>query len=132
MFVDASVIVAILTSEDTAEGLSKALDGRKGCITSHVAVWEAAASISRKTERPASEELRHVLLFLDLAKIEIMADDIGILETAVAAFDRYGQRSGHLANLNLGDCFAYAFAKQKHMPLLFTGKDFAFTDVNDR
>jgi ribonuclease VapC len=130
MFVDASVIVAILTGEETAQSLSKALDGRQGCITSHIAVWEAAASISRKTGRPASGELRQVLLFLDLAEIAIVAADTGTLEMAVAAFDRYGRRSGHLANLNLGDCFAYAFAKQKNLPLLFIGKDFTFTDVN--
>lgn len=131
MFVDASVIVAILTSEETAQALSQALDGRDGCITSHIAVWEAAASISRKTERPGREELRQVMLFLELAKVDIVPSDTGTLEIAIAAFDRYGRRSGHLANLNLGDCFAYAFAKQKNMPLLFTGKDFAFTDVND-
>jgi ribonuclease VapC len=131
MFIDASVIVAILTSEETAQRLSAALDGRPGCVTSLIAVWEAAASISRKTERPASEELQQVYLFLELAEVEIIPGDTGTLEIAVAAFDRYGRRSGHPANLNLGDCFSYAFAKQKSMPLLFTGKDFAFTDIND-
>jgi len=29
----------------------------------------------------------------------------------------------------MGDCFAYALAKQKDLPLLFKGNDFAATDV---
>jgi ribonuclease VapC len=130
MFIDASVIVSILTGEETAPGLSSALDGREGCITSAIAVWEAAASISRKTERPARDELRPIYAFLELVKAKIVFGDLETLETAVAAFDRFGRRSGHPANLNLGDCFSYAFAKRRNVPLLFAGKDFQFTDVN--
>ena len=33
------------------------------------------------------------------------------------------------AQLNFGDCFAYALAKDKAEPLLFKGGDFAHTDV---
>ena len=35
----------------------------------------------------------------------------------------------HPAELNLGDCFAYALAKERGEPLLFKGDDFAQTDV---
>jgi len=28
-----------------------------------------------------------------------------------------------------GDCFAYALARQRRLPLLFTGDDFARTDI---
>jgi ribonuclease VapC len=35
----------------------------------------------------------------------------------------------HPANLNFGDCFAYALAKDNSAPLLFKGNDFGQTDV---
>jgi ribonuclease VapC len=47
---------------------------------------------------------------------------------AVAAFLRYG-KGRHPAALNFGDCMAYAVAQAEAMPLLFTGEDFARTDV---
>ena len=125
MFVDASAIVAILTDKLEA----RALEAAKAAITSPIAVWETAASISRKTARRAEAELADVLSFLDLAEIVIAPVDMMVTAAAVAAFDRYGRRSGHRADLNMGDCFAYAFAKRGNMPLLYKGKDFAFTDV---
>jgi ribonuclease VapC len=35
----------------------------------------------------------------------------------------------HRAGLNLGDCFAYALAKEKGETLLFKGNDFCHTDI---
>jgi ribonuclease VapC len=35
----------------------------------------------------------------------------------------------HPAGLNLGDCFAYALARETGLPLLYVGQDFAKTDV---
>ena len=48
---------------------------------------------------------------------------------ALAAYARYGKGSGHPARLNLGDCFAYAMAKQHGVPLLYKGDDFSQTDL---
>ena len=48
---------------------------------------------------------------------------------ALGAFDRFGKGSGHPARLNLGDCFAYAMAKQHGVPLLYKGDDFSQTDL---
>jgi ribonuclease VapC len=42
---------------------------------------------------------------------------------------RYGKGSGHPAQLNFGDLFAYALAKSRDIPLLFKGNDFAHTDI---
>jgi ribonuclease VapC len=36
---------------------------------------------------------------------------------------------GHPARLNLGDCFAYAVAKNHGTSLLFKGEDFNQTDI---
>jgi ribonuclease VapC len=35
----------------------------------------------------------------------------------------------HAVALNFGDCFAYALAKVRGVPLLFKGTDFGLTDV---
>ncbi len=48
---------------------------------------------------------------------------------ARAAYRDFGKGSGHPAGLDLGDCFAYALAKDTGEPLLFKGKDFVHTDV---
>lgn len=45
------------------------------------------------------------------------------------AYRDFGKGSGHPAQLNFGDCFAYALAKVTGEPLLFKGSDFGHTDV---
>jgi ribonuclease VapC len=49
-------------------------------------------------------------------------------EIACEAFRRYG-KGRHPAALNIGDCFAYALAREIGEPLLFKGADFAATDI---
>lgn len=41
----------------------------------------------------------------------------------------FGKGSGHPAQLNFGDCFAYSLAKATGEPLLHKGADFGQTDV---
>jgi ribonuclease VapC len=45
------------------------------------------------------------------------------------AYRDFGKGSGHPAQLNFGDCFAYALAKVTGEPLLFKGNDFSQTDI---
>ncbi|HEX2891440.1 type II toxin-antitoxin system VapC family toxin, partial [Vineibacter terrae] len=63
---------------------------------------------------------------LDARTISI-TPEIGM--AAIAAHARYGKGRGHKAQLNLGDCFAYACAKHLRMPLLCVGNDFIHTDI---
>ena len=48
---------------------------------------------------------------------------------ARVAYQQFGRGSGHPARLNMGDCFAYALARDLGEPLLFKGGDFALTDI---
>lgn len=48
---------------------------------------------------------------------------------AIDASARYGKAVGHVADLDFGDCFAYACAKSLGVPLLYKGNDFANTDL---
>ena len=47
---------------------------------------------------------------------------------ALEAFRLFG-KGRHRADLNYGDCMAYALAKSTGLPLLFKGNDFVHTDV---
>lgn len=64
-------------------------------------------------------------LFSEL-QIAIVPFDEEQLAIARAAFRAY---SAGRHGLNFGDCFAYALAKARNLPLLFKGEDFAATDV---
>jgi ribonuclease VapC len=46
-----------------------------------------------------------------------------------AAYRDYGKGSDSPAQLNFGDCFAYALARATGEPLLFKGNDFSQTDI---
>ncbi len=50
-------------------------------------------------------------------------------EVALDAAARYGTGWGHPAQLNLGDCFAYAVAARHGAALLFMGDGFNRTDI---
>jgi PIN domain len=62
------------------------------------------------------------------AGIEIVPVTASQVRIARDAYRRFG-RGNHPASLNFGDCFAYALAKERDLPLLFKGSDFARTDV---
>jgi ribonuclease VapC len=48
---------------------------------------------------------------------------------AIDALRRYG-RHRHRADLNMGDCFAYAYAKDLGVAMLCKGSDFVHTDID--
>lgn len=129
MFVDASAIVAILTREPEADELADLLDAAPAPITSPIAFFEAALGICRKRQASVEEAEEDVRDFLEVAGIELVPITAKEAETALSAFSRYGKGRGHPAQLNLGDCFAYAVAKNHRRTLLFKGDDFNQTDI---
>jgi len=64
--------------------------------------------------------------FLALAAVQLSAIEP---RAALEAHSRYGKGTQHPAQLNLGDCFAYAQAKSAQAALLLKGNDFSKTDV---
>jgi len=129
MFVDASAIVAILTREAEADALADVLESARSPITSPIAIFEAALGICRKRHASVEEAEEDVRQFLDMAGVRAVPITAREAETALAAFSRYGKGRGHPAQLNLGDCFAYAVAKNHRTALLFKGEDFDKTDI---
>ena len=63
-----------------------------------------------------------------LAKLTIYVAEMVDYRDVLEAHARFG-RGNHRAKLNLGDCFAYALAKQLDAPLLYKGGGFARTDI---
>lgn len=129
MFVDASAIVAILTREPDADALADVLESARAPITSPIAIFEATLGVCRKRHASVEEVEEDVREFLGVAGIRAVPLTDREAETALAAFSRYGKGRGHPAQLNLGDCFAYAVAKNHRTSLLFKGEDFGKTDV---
>lgn len=129
MFVDASAIVAILTREDDADALADRLEAAPQPITSAVAVFEAVLGICRKRHATVAEAEADIREFLDMAKVRVVAIDAAEASAALKAFDRYGKGRGHPAQLNMGDCFAYACAVTRDSPLLCKGEAFMQTDI---
>ena len=111
MFVDASAIVAIVTREADADELANALDAARSPITSAIAVFEATLGVCRKRHASVAEAQGDVSEFLETAGVRTVAITNKEAEAALDAFSRYGKGRGHPAQLNLGDCFAYAVAK---------------------
>jgi ribonuclease VapC len=129
MFVDASAIVAILTRELEADALTDVLESARSPITSPIAIFEAALGLCRKRHTSVEEAERDVGEFLELAGVRTASINDKDAHAALAAFSRYGKGRGHPAQLNLGDCFAYAMAKNARTELLFKGEDFDKTDI---
>jgi ribonuclease VapC len=128
-FVDASAIVAILTREAEADALADALERESSPITSPIAIFGAALGICRKRHSSVAEaaaDVRDFLMIIGARTVSISEREVG---TALAAFSRYGKGRGHPAQLNLGDCFAYAIAKNHRATLLFKGEAFEKTDI---
>jgi ribonuclease VapC len=128
MFVDASALVAIITSEPDGPALAKRLNASEPRYISPVAIYETAMALLRLRDGTIDAAMALIDDFLQHSRIGTIpiTDEIG--RNALDAFARYG-RGRHPARLNMGDCFAYACARSLGVPLLCKGDDFAQTDI---
>ncbi len=142
MFVDASVIVAILGREPDGDVLAERLrrDDVEEIYISPLVRFEAIAALARikATERGGDFKPTRELLMQARASVDALAEWMGakvvdisaqVGDAAVNASSIYGKSVGHPAGLNFGDCFAYACAKTLGVPLVYKGSDFALTDL---
>jgi ribonuclease VapC len=87
---------------------------------------EAAVVIDGSRDPIASRKFDD---FLRAAALTVEAVTAEQGRIARAAYQDFGKGSRHPAQLNLGDCFAYALAKAMGEPILFKGRDFKHTDL---
>jgi ribonuclease VapC len=128
VFIDSSVIVAILSKEADAAELANRIEVG-GCITSALVILESAMRLSTKLNLDPVLVERRIQVFLEEAQIGLAPMDGITASLAVKAFADYGKGRGHPAQLNLADCLSYACAKAQGVPLLYKGKDFSYTDL---
>jgi ribonuclease VapC len=137
MFIDASAIVAILGREPGYEELEKRLsDTDAPFFVSPLVKFEASVALARQKAskiKASPELLRQAQRAVDAFVEDIAAEEITISPEvgrfALDASATYGKAAGHAADLNFGDCFAYACAKALKVSLLYKGNDFAQTDL---
>ena len=124
MVIDTSAVVAVLLNEANAPRITQAMETGSPRLFSAANLLEAIVIESRKGENGG----RELDLLIYRADIEIVPLDQDQAEIARIAWRRFG-KGRHPAALNYGDCFAYALAKSRRLPLLYQGDDFSQTDI---
>ena len=126
MIVDGSALVAILVEEPGFEVFAAALATAEISRLSAASYTEFGIVIDRRRDPRLSRRVDDLLAAAAIAIEPVTAEQAHI---AREAYRDFGKGSGHPAQLNFGDCFVYALARDKGEPLLFKGSDFTHTDV---
>lgn len=125
MIVDSSALVAIALAQSEARELLATLIAGPSPRISAANLLETYLVIDRRGEQ-AKAALQQALTPIGIIVEPVIEEQI---EIARDAYRQFGKGSGHPAQLNYGDCFAYSLARMLDQPLLFVGNDFAQTDI---
>ena len=126
MIIDTSAIVAILEDEPEGLVLLRLAAGAAHRRMSAATYVELSAVIDGRRDPVLAATMDATLRNM---RVEIVPFTPTQARLAREAYRTFGRGSGHPARLNMGDCFAYALAKDLGEPLLFKGRDFALTDI---
>jgi len=116
----------MLRDEEDAPRFAAALVDADGASMS-AANWLEAALVVDSARDPVANRRYDELI--RASSIEIVPVTAAQAAIARQAYRDFGRGSGSQAQLNFGDCFAYALATELHEPLLYKGDDFGHTDV---
>lgn len=122
--VDTSVLFAIVARDPERDIFVDILD-RNDAACSTVTYVETVMVLTGRSQIDSKGPVDDLLRAFS---VEVVPADGTMADRAVDAFVRYG-KGRHPARLNLADCFTYALAKSRDVPLLFKGDDFAKTDI---
>ena len=123
-------MVAMIAKEPEAVRFANRIGWEEHKLTSLIALWETVRAVARVRGVEIDEARILVADFVRDASIRLMAIETGDGDIALDAHQRFG-KDVHEAALNMGDCFAYASAKRLNAPILFKGRDFIHTDLED-
>lgn len=126
MILDTSALLVILRADSDAPAYAAAIEAAATRRVSAGTLLEAAIVIDASGDPVASRKLDELIRAADIQIEPVTAEQVTIGRQACRDF---GQRSGHPAHLDFGDCFAYALAVATGEPLLFKGAAFGDTDV---
>ena len=126
MIVDASAVLAVLLNEPEGRQMEDIISTTTDeLVMSPMNYLEAAVRVDRLKSTHKSETFDHFMKASGSAIVPISEEQA---LRARQAYRTYG-KGNHKAQLNLGDCFAYALSKARGEPLLFKGDYFRLTDV---
>lgn len=114
--------MAIALHEPKADACIEAIIAASGIALSAATVAEALVVADQKG---VGDRMRQAI---DEFSAEIVSITPADASRVAAAYARWG-KGVHPASLNLGDCFAYALAKERGCPLLYVGDGFRRTDI---
>jgi ribonuclease VapC len=126
VIIDTSVLIAILRNEPEAEKFAHALAEARTRRISAANFLETAIVIDGSRDPIASRRFDELLRVAEV-RIEAVTEEQARI--ARAAYRDFGKGSGHPAQLNFGDCFAYALSKVTGEKLLYKGQAFVHTDL---
>ena len=126
MILDTSAVVAILRGETDGPLLAGLVVDAPVVRMSAATYVELAVVIDRLGDPVMSSGLD---TFMSWSNVIIQPLTAAQAHIARTAYQRFGTWSGHPARLNMGDCFAYALARDLGETLLFKGDDFTLTDI---
>jgi ribonuclease VapC len=125
MVLDTSAIVAILLKEPGFEALLAKIEAAPVVAVGTPTLLECAMVMASRVTQDARVIVTGVLRKMNAQVVPFSEEHF---DAAIEAFLRFG-RGRHPAGLNFGDCTSYAVAVVAGLPLLFTGGDFARTDI---
>lgn len=122
---DTSALIALVANEPEAEVFAQIIS-ENDCVIGAPTQLEAMLIAERDPTGGAARDLRSIFAWRNVGIVDFSAAHG---EAAHRAFQDFGKGRGHRAELNYGDCMAYAVAKLSSAPLLFKGEDFSATDI---
>ncbi len=122
--VDTSAIVESMVEGPEADRIDRAIAAAGLVLVAPTARLEAAMVVIGRFGWDRALFDRY---WDDLALQEVPIDST-LGKLAVDAFELWGKGRASAA-LNFGDCFSYALAKARHVPLLYVGDNFGKTDL---
>lgn len=126
MIVDTSALIAILRREPGSSIYEIAMNEADRISISAATYLELSIVVDSRKQPALSREIDDLR-----ERFSVIIEPVTPEQASIArqAYRDYGRGSGHPANLNFGDCFSYALARDKREPILFKGDDFIHTDL---
>jgi ribonuclease VapC len=125
MVIDSSALLSIYLKEPRHEACFEKISRSTIAVIGAPTLLEVTMVLSARTRQDARMEIARSLRRLQIQVIPFTEEHF---DAAAEAFLRYG-KGRHPAALNFGDCMSYAVAALSGLPLLYTGNDFAQTDI---
>ncbi len=126
MIVDSSALLALLRGEPESAIFAQAMESAPIRRISAANLLETAIVVDNARDPMASRRFDELIHEAQLVVEPVTEEQVHI---AREAYRNFGKGRGHGAQLNFGDCFAYALSKTMEEPLLFKGADFRQTDI---